>query len=179
MSTIKAQLKFKRPLTPLVKDDVRFIVLHHIASKKATPQDIHRWHLARGWNGFGYNEYIKRDGTVYIGRGDNVGAHVKGYNSKSYGIAVEGHYNEQVKMPEKQFNALIERIKIAQKTYPNAEKVVKHGQLDNTSCPGKNFPFDRVLKQVAVDIRDILQKLDRLEKDIGLLKRQIRKALTD
>ena len=49
-------------------------------------------HKARGFNACGYHRYIKRDGTIYIGRHfDKVGAHAgKGHNLKSIGISYEG-----------------------------------------------------------------------------------------
>ena len=49
--------------------------------------------LVSGWDDIGYNFLIGSDGRVYIGRGwDKVGAHTKGYNSRSISIAFMGNY---------------------------------------------------------------------------------------
>ncbi len=61
--------------------------------------EIKRWHVQeRGWRDNGYNFGIDRDGTVVKGRdldGDGdvieeIGAHVKGRNSRSIGIVLFG-----------------------------------------------------------------------------------------
>ena len=138
MNVLRANIQFTKSLTPLFMHQVEHIVIHHLKAKIATPEDIHRWHLNNGWIGAGYNEYIKKDGTVYIMRGDNVGAHTKGYNDKSYGIALEGDYDVETEMPELQLRSLIERIQHNKNKFKKAE-VVGHGKLTNTSCPGNNF----------------------------------------
>ena len=49
------------------------------------------WHLAKGWSDIGYHYLIDRDGTVTEGRPiENSGAHAKGYNKTSVGIALWG-----------------------------------------------------------------------------------------
>ena len=60
--------------------------------------DFTKWHLARGWRGVGYNYGIRRSGQVEFGRdldddGDiweEIGAHARGYNSRSLGICLAG-----------------------------------------------------------------------------------------
>jgi hypothetical protein len=99
MQVKKANITFKNSLLPLIPQNVQNIIIHHIASIKATPEQIHQWHLANGWSGAGYNEYITKDGNVHILRGDNVGAHCadnkNNYNPISYGIACEGDYDKE------------------------------------------------------------------------------------
>lgn len=135
-------LQFKNPLIPLDPNNVEYIVLHHISKSFAEPDEIHQWHLDFGWDGFGYGEYDRKDGSVFIGRGDNVGAHCQGYNSKSYGIAVEGNYDEE-EMPQVQFLTLLKRIKFHQARFKHAT-VVLHSKLFPTQCPGKKFPWDKI-----------------------------------
>lgn len=51
-------------------------------------------HKAQGWSDIGYNEIINPDGRAEMGRGKMaVGAHVAGFNSISYGIAMVGGIN--------------------------------------------------------------------------------------
>jgi len=137
---VQVDLKYGRPLIPLDLERVQYIVLHHIAAKTATPAQIHQWHLDRGWNGAGYNEYIRKDGTVHIMRGDHIGAQCHGYNSKSYGIAVEGDYDKERFMPLAQMNSLAKRIAFHEKRLPNLKETVPHSAFAATACPGAHFP---------------------------------------
>lgn len=74
-------------------------VVHVTASSpksKLTPASLKAIHLAAGFSDTGYNEWIGRDGKLYSGRAggiDTVGAHVAGFNSIAYGIALEGGIN--------------------------------------------------------------------------------------
>ena len=134
---------------PLDLNKVLYIIVHHIDAAYANPSDINQWHLNNGWSGgFGYNEYIRKDGTVYIGRGDNIGAQCAGMNSSSYGIACEGDYDVETVMPIAQFNSLVERIKFNSARFPNFLETTPHSRFVNTSCPGKYFPFLRMLQEI-------------------------------
>lgn len=54
-------------------------------------KEVHEWHKERGWSGIGYHFIIRRDGSVEIGRGiDYIGAHVRGNNRNTIGIAYAG-----------------------------------------------------------------------------------------
>ena len=69
------------------------IILHHAESSNCTADDIHQWHLNRGWIGIGYNFFVRKDGSIYRGRPENaVGSHASGANSNSIGICAEGRY---------------------------------------------------------------------------------------
>jgi len=145
MDIIKTNFEYNPPLRPLDLDAVNYIIIHHLGASTATPEDINQWHKENGWSGFGYNEYIKKDGTVYIGRGDNVGAQCLGYNEVSYGIACEGDYDKEKDMPQAQFLALVKRIQDNIPRFKNFKCVVPHKQFTETECPGKYFPLTEVL----------------------------------
>ena len=70
------------------------IVIHCTATKQGkffNAKDIDQMHKAKGWSGIGYHYVILLDGTVEKGRPDSkIGAHVKGYNSKSIGVVYVG-----------------------------------------------------------------------------------------
>lgn len=143
MNIIDAGLTFRKQLVK--RASTQYIILHHIDAKTATVQDIHRWHLERDnqtWAGIGYNIYVRKDGSVYKGRGVEMsGAHTENYNSISVGVAFEGDYELIDKsMPEAQYNAGLEVIEYLKELYPNA-KIVGHKELNKTSCPGSNFPL--------------------------------------
>lgn len=145
MKIIQTNFEWRGKLTPLKVEDVQYIIIHHAAVKTASPEAIHKYHLGRGWAGIGYNEYIAKDGTVYICRGDHVGAHTAGWNDKAYGICVEGNYEVEQGMPEVQFSALVERVKYNQARFPNLKGIAPHKQFAATACPGKNFPWDKLI----------------------------------
>jgi N-acetylmuramoyl-L-alanine amidase len=73
---------------------INLIVIHCSASKETndyTFEDCIRDHKARGFNTCGYHRFIRKDGTIHIGRPfDKTGAHVKDYNANSIGICYEG-----------------------------------------------------------------------------------------
>lgn len=158
-------LNWRFPLTPLNLPGVKYIILHHAEAETATPEDIHEWHLERDngtWAGFGYNEYIRKDGSVYIGRGDNIGAQCLGYNSISYGICCEGNYETETEMPTAQKEALIERLKYHKGRFNNAQ-IVGHKELNDTSCPGRFFPLSDVRLFKDSELESALIKLVKSE----------------
>jgi hypothetical protein len=129
-------------------DKVFFIILHHTGIKEASPEEIHRWHLDNGWSGFGYNEYIRKDGSVYIGRGDFIGAHTANMNSKSYGICCEGNYDVEEHMPKSQLDSLVKRLKFHKERFKNDFKIEGHKSFYPTSCPGRNFPIEKIIVEL-------------------------------
>lgn len=147
MKAITPNLKFKNELTPLNISDVKYIVVHHPEAKTATPEQIHDWHLQNGWSGFGYNEYIRKDGSVFIGRGDNVGAQAQGYNEVSYGICCEGNYDIETVMPKAQFDTLVERLIFHSARFKSVQ-IKGHRDLMSTACPGKYFPWESMMAEV-------------------------------
>lgn len=76
------------------KRKVNLIVIHCTATKETqdyTFQQLIRDHQNRGFVTCGYHRFIRKDGTVLIGRHfDKAGAHVKDYNANSIGISYEG-----------------------------------------------------------------------------------------
>lgn len=137
------------------------IVLHHAEASICTIQDINQWHLNNGWNGgCGYHFLVRKDGSIYAGRPENSqGAHCPGYNTHSIGICAEGEYMTET-MPEAQYNAIVELCKDIKVRY-NITNIVGHGEVYNTSCPGKNYPLERVKKldNEKLDWKGIIEKV--------------------
>ena len=147
IKNITNELLPTKPLIPLDLSKVEYIVLHHADAKNCTWKDINAWHKTNGWNCAGYAEFISKDGTVYIMRGDNIGAQCQDWNSKSYGICCEGDFDiDEISQP--QFDSLVERIKYNIPRFPCFKDVVKHSKLFNTTCPGDKFPFENVMAWV-------------------------------
>jgi hypothetical protein len=145
---ITNQLYPTNKLIPLEINAVQYLVLHH-AEANGTWQDINVWHKNNGWSAGGYNEYITKDGTVYIMRGDTIGAHCKGFNSISYGICCEGNYKIETQMPSIQFNALVNRIKFNSNRFKNLKAIVPHSRLYNTECAGVYFPYEKIIQIIS------------------------------
>lgn len=119
------------------------IILHHAAAKECSPEDIHQWHLNRAWSGIGYHFVVRKNGQVFRGRPeDTVGAHTSNFNSTSIGICFEGdfRYEEPTNVQIEAGKELVAYLK--QKYGINTVK--RHCDLNNTSCPGRLFPFDKV-----------------------------------
>lgn len=117
-----------------------FIILHHAGVSTCTAQEIHQWHLDKGWAGIGYNYFVRKDGVVHCGRPyDALGSHCLGFNSNSVGICAEGKYDTE-NMPDIQKKAIIVLCRELLVLYP-AAKVVGHGDCVPTGCPGINYPL--------------------------------------
>jgi len=98
-------------------DRIQLVFVHHTsvsAAANAYTADevkdriyaICAYHVnVRGWDDIGYNYVIDRFGTIYEGRGgglDVQGAHTKGFNSYSAGVAFLGYYQDVPPSPEAQ-----------------------------------------------------------------------------
>lgn len=154
------------------RESTKYIIIHHIAAKNATPDEINQWHLDNGWNGFGYNFYITKDGSIYRGRPIWAeGAHCQGFNQESIGIAFEGDFNSE-KMTDEQYSAGIELIHAIRKDYPGTV-IRKHSDFNKTTCPGANFRNSFIV-DAQTDLPAITPPPDEYDKtDVELVARII------
>ena len=149
------------------------IVLHHAEASSCSAQNIHQWHLNNGWIGFGYHYLIRKDGSIYTGRPEwAVGAHAQGYNSRSIGVCFEGRYTVE-NMPSAQIKAGQELISYLKNKY-HITDVKKHCEVNNTDCPGKNFPFSQIVNSVAEPIAISALKTTSIE--LPILKKGVKCA---
>lgn len=138
-------------LTPLNRNNITAIVLHHMANATWNVKDVEAYHVnTLGWNAIGYNYFIAFDGTVYEGRGLNVGAHVSGYNSTTIGIGFQGNYQSGTKvalsvMTDEQFNAGVELIQHIKSLFPKITRVDGHRAFQANACPGDKFPLEEMI----------------------------------
>lgn len=134
----------KQPLQRLNLQNVDSIALHHMASDLDV-KGIERVHINQGWRAIGYNFWVAFDGTVYEGRGFNLGAGVEGYNGHIISIGFQGDYHSRVKkMPDKQFNSGVEIINYVLSKVPSIKTIDGHKAFNATSCPGKYFPLEEM-----------------------------------
>lgn len=121
--------------------DIERIVIHHTAGgREETLESIRHRHVDElGWSDIGYHYLIEKDGVKRYGRPEwRIGAHVRGKNRTSIGVAVMGYYEEEefgVFSP--QSAGLIFVLTDLVRRHPEA-KVVTHRELANTLCPGKH-----------------------------------------
>ena len=142
MKIIEKTFNWATGLSKRKKTEV--IILHHADADKCSVEDIHSWHLQRGWSGIGYHFLVRKDGSVYRGRPeDAIGAHTTGNNINSIGICFEGRYTIQT-MLEAQIKAGQELVSYLKNKY-GITKVKKHKDFMATDCPGDKFPFERIV----------------------------------
>lgn len=84
---------------------VNKIIIHCTATPKGRDvsiDEVRRWHVKeRGWRDVGYHFLIRLDGTVEEGRPiEMTGAHTRGHNWDSIGIAYAGGMSKDMTEPE-------------------------------------------------------------------------------
>lgn len=128
---------------------VNRIIITHTASESCNTQAdctlqvrlIQTFHESRGWDDIGYNFIIGGDGAVYEGRGWNKqGAHTKGWNKGSIGVAFIGTFNKIIP-PERQLKAAFQLFEngVELKKLTENYKIYAHRQLIATESPGLAF----------------------------------------
>ena len=143
MEIIDAGLEFNSNYSPM--KTIEGIVLHHSGVKVLqSVETIHNYHKNKGWAGIGYHFYVKKDGSVYRGRPENMaGAHCPGVNSISLGICAEGDFEQEI-MNDVQKNAIVELIKDIKSRY-NIKWIKGHREIISTDCPGANYPLQEII----------------------------------
>ena len=141
MNIINSNLVFKKGLSN--GNNPKMIILHHVDAENCSIEDIHAWHLARGWSGCGYHYFVRRDGSIYIGRDEGaIGAHCLDYNAISIGICAEGNFSIET-MGEAQYSSLVDLIRSLCCKY-GINKIYGHRELNPTDCPGNKYPLNRI-----------------------------------
>jgi hypothetical protein len=148
------------------------IVIHHTAVLPANNElpknvrDVDNFHQARGFEitcmghvyHIAYHYLILPNGAVKAGRPEKCqGAHAKGYNSY-VGIAVVGDFtgkdsagkNGPTVPTNQQIKSLVQLCRRLRDRYSiPLQHIVRHGDISSTDCPGRRFPFQHVLQQLA------------------------------
>lgn len=132
--------------TVINKRNIKEIIVHCSATaegKDFTVAQIRQWHLQRGFTDIGYHYVIYRDGSVHVGRSEEVsGAHCTGHNTISIGVCYIGGCASDGKTPkdtrtEAQKAALVKLLKELKVKYPNA-RIYPHYKFANKACPSFN-----------------------------------------
>ena len=139
----------------------KYIVIHHSASDSGNAAKFDKYHRENNhWeNGLGYhfvigNGHGSGDGQIEIGNRwikqiDGAHANAHEYNHFGVGICLVGNFND-TKPTANQMASLItlvaylrERCKIP------SEKIIPHKSVRGTECPGRNFPYYKLLAEIA------------------------------
>lgn len=127
----------------MIRLSTKYIVVHCAdtpAIMDIGVKEIREWHTlpppkGNGWSDVGYHFVIRRDGTLEKGREINdVGSHVKGFNSCSIGVCLVGGKGGN-NFTQDQFKTLKRLLKDLASKYKGAE-VLGHRDLNaGKECP--------------------------------------------
>jgi len=118
------------------------IILHCTATRageQINVKQIDKWHRDRGWSEIGYHYVLYADGTIATGRDiRKKGAHVKGHNHDSVGVAYVGGLDKN-KTPK---DTMTMQQEMAFLHLVNSLRVVfgdmsvhGHNEYSNKACP--------------------------------------------
>jgi N-acetylmuramoyl-L-alanine amidase len=122
------------------------IIIHCTATREGddiSVDTIRRWHLARGWSDIGYHYVIDIKGNINAGRPiELIGAHCKGENKYSIGVAYVGGVEADGVTPKDtrtkaQKDSIIRLVKKLKGCYPDVN-IHGHNEFSNKACPSYN-----------------------------------------
>ncbi len=149
------------PWEPVADErDWQYIVIHHTASDGGTVESIHNAHSNRkdsagnAWLGIGYHFVIGNGNGMGDGEIEPTfrwneqmhGAHagISEYNQQGIGVALIGNFDEQPPTPA-QISAVKQLVGVLKNEYQiSSDRVIGHGDVKATACPGKYFPLSDV-----------------------------------
>lgn len=167
------------------------LIVHHSAGANsssdwpAVVRAIWDYHVnVRGWDDIGYNWLIDPQGTLYIGRADNVrGAHFCGFNSNTMGCCMMGTYTTTLPTVESR-ETLIGLLAwksvqmnidpLASSYHSSSSKILDHiaghRQGCSTECPGSQFyaSFSNVRNEVQAFIDEECVEEEVLPSEISM-----------
>ena len=125
--------------------ELKEIILHCTATPPTTTvESIRNYHVnVNGWNDIGYH-YLIQHGVVKTGRTlEKIGAHCKGHNTGTIGIAYIGTHPtlQDVVTLATLCNQLISKYGI--------KKISKHCDYANKTCPNFSPSCDKVFNRIC------------------------------
>ena len=162
----------KEPLIPLIIKNVDSIAFHHMAHETWDVKDVEKYHVfENGWDAIGYNYWIAFDGTIYEGRGLNIGAGVLFHNSHILSIGLQGDFEKQMPTDE-QYKSARELVYFLKEKIPGIKNIGCHRDWNATACPGKNFDIKKITEynDMEAELKKLKEEIDSLKNDINTLK---------
>ena len=129
---------------------INAIVLHYTASDDVSAATIDDWHRQRGFSQIGYHKVIRRDGSLEQGRPESaVGAHTRGHNEHTLGIALTGADFFSWYPTPAQYQTLVSVLINWLRDYRVfPSQIFLHQDLNATQCPGR-LDKKYVLRRIA------------------------------
>ena len=131
----------------------KYIVIHHSATRDASPKGMDTYHRARGMeNGLAYHFVIGRggqmqNGSTYVGnrwKKQLDGGHLAkaSLNARSIGICLIGDFTKQnpTSLQMRSLNGLVDYLLAKCRLKVDAVKTHKQIHPRHTACPGTKFP---------------------------------------
>ena len=143
---------------------IDLIVIHCTGTRedqRFTEEMLEQCHRERGFSECGYHYYIRKDGNIIEMRPlHKIGAHAKGYNSFSIGIAYEGGLDSlghpKNTLTVYQQNSLQQLASSLLRRFPGS-KVLGHRDLSpDLNGNGKVDPHEWVKSCPCFDVKDVL-----------------------
>jgi len=126
-----------------IKRKINKIIVHCTATPECREidiTDVRRWHVEeRGWSDVGYHFLVLLDGTIQEGRPlERSGAHTKGHNHDSIGVAYVGGMDAEQSVPkdtrtEEQKEALVDLLCELRLSYGG--EIYGHRDFSSKACP--------------------------------------------
>lgn len=140
----------------------RYIVIHHSATRKGSAAVFDNWHRnGNHWDELGYH-FVIGNGTG-SGNGETEvgsrwpkqkhGAHCKvgqdkTYNETGIGICLVGDF-ERTRPTSAQMASVARLVDYLSARYQvDDARIIGHGHVDATRCPGRYFPFDDLFSRL-------------------------------
>lgn len=119
------------------------LILHCTATpegREVTKEDLRRWHVQeRGWQDIGYHYFIDLKGELHQCRPvERAGAHSKGHNHDSIGIAYAGGTDDEGNALDTRTEAqkkTLENLLCSLKTLHSDSIVYGHRDFSTKECP--------------------------------------------
>lgn len=126
-----------------IKRKINKLIVHCTATPECREidiTDVRRWHIEeRGWSDVGYHFLVLLDGTIQEGRPlERSGAHTKGHNHDSIGVAYVGGMDGEQSVPkdtrtEEQKEALVNLLCELRLCYGG--EIYGHRDFSSKACP--------------------------------------------
>jgi hypothetical protein len=145
-----------RTATREITETVIHWTANYIDQPHIGAEDVHEWHLARGFSGCGYHYIFKRDGSIQRGRPINLeGAHAAdfGHNKYSIGVSHVAGYNcvsgtpnpnryiSAESISDAQWRAQKNFLEVFYRVFPGGQ-VLGHNQISQTGKVDPGFDVD-------------------------------------
>lgn len=155
----------------------RVVVLHHSATPRGSVEAFHRHHRdVNGWNGVGYHFVIGNgegmpDGAIaatYRWAQQQPGAHagVRAFNDRGIGVCLVGDFRSQRPTAAQLASLDALTAHLRDRCQLAESRLIPHGRLKGTTCPGPLFPADRLLPATAA-VPKLASPLDELDWRLG------------